>query len=157
MSGLYILLKVAHIVGACVLLGTGIGIAFFMWMANWTGEAGIIAATARVVVIADAVFTATAIVMQPVTGVALAGMTGTPLGSPWIVWSLAFYALAGVCWLPVVWIQIRMRDLAGEAAVAGKPLPPAYHRLFRAWFILGWPAFAAVVAIIALMIAKPTL
>jgi uncharacterized membrane protein len=156
MSELYILLKVAHIIGACVLLGTGMGIAFFMWMANRTGEAGIIAATARIVVIADAAFTATAIVMQPVTGTALAGMAGIPLRSPWIVWSLVLYALAGACWLPVVWIQIRLRNLAREAEAAGKPLPPAYHRLFRARFILGWPAFAAVVAIIGLMIAKPT-
>jgi uncharacterized membrane protein len=109
MSELHILLKVAHIIGACVLLGTGMGIAFFMWMANRTGEAGIIA---------DAAFTATAIVIQPVTGAALAGMAGIPLGSPWIVWSLVLYALAGACWLPVVWIQIRLRNLAHEAEAA---------------------------------------
>jgi uncharacterized membrane protein len=105
MTDLHTLLKLAHVVGACVLLGTGIGIAFCMWMASRTGEAGVVAATARIVVIADTVFTATAIVAQPVTGVALAGMAGIPLSSPWIVWSLVLYALAGACWLPVVWIQ----------------------------------------------------
>jgi uncharacterized membrane protein len=157
MSGPYLLLKVAHIIGASVLLGTGIGIAFFMWMANRTGEARIIAATARVVVIADALFTAAAIVIQPVTGVALAEIGGVPLSSSWIAWSVMLYFVAGACWLPVVWIQIRLRNLASEAEAASNPLPPAYHRLFRAWFILGWPAFVAVIAILALMIAKPTL
>jgi uncharacterized membrane protein len=156
MSNLYVLLKLAHVAGACVLLGTGIGIAFFMWMANRSGEAGVIAATARIVVVADTVFTATAVVAQPVTGVALAGISGIPLSSPWIVSSLVLYGLVGACWLPVVWVQIKLRDLASAARDAGKPLPAQYHRLFRVWFILGWPAFAGVVAILALMIAKPT-
>ena len=95
MTDFYVLLKLAHVVGACVLLGTGIGIAFFMWMADRSGEAGFIAATARVVVIADTIFTATAVVAQPVTGVALAGIAGTPLSSPWIVASLVLYGLIG--------------------------------------------------------------
>jgi uncharacterized membrane protein len=156
MTDFHLLLKLAHVVGACVLLGTGIGIAFFMWMANRSGEAGFIAATARIVVIADTVFTATAVVAQPVTGVALAGITGIPLSSPWIVASLVLYGLIGACWLPVLWVHIKLRDLASAARDAGKPLPTRYHRLFRVWFILGWPAFAGVVAILALMIAKPT-
>jgi uncharacterized membrane protein len=155
MTDPFVILKLAHVIGACVLFGTGIGIAFFMWMANRTGEAGIIAATARIVVIADTVFTATAVVAQPVTGAALAWMTGTPLLTPWIASSLVLYLLVGACWLPVVWIQIKMRDLARAARDAGEPLPARYHRLFRAWFILGWPAFAGVIAIFALMIAKP--
>ena len=105
MTDFYVLLKLAHVVGACVLLGTGIGIAFFMWMADRSGEAGFIAATARVVVIADTIFTATAVVAQPVTGVALAGIAGTPLSSPWIVASLVLYGLIGACWLPVLWCR----------------------------------------------------
>jgi uncharacterized membrane protein len=154
---LYVILKIAHIIGACVLFGTGLGIAFFMWMANRTAEPAIIAATAGIVVIADAIFTATAVVAQPVTGMALAYMTGISLLSPWIVSSLALYLLVGVCWLPAVFIQIRLRDLAAAARDAGEPLPAQYHRLFQIWLILGWPAFAGVIAIFVLMIAKPPL
>jgi uncharacterized membrane protein len=157
MMDLYVIVKIAHVVGACVLLGTGLGIAFFMWMANRTSEPAIIAATARIVVIADTIFTATAAVAQPVTGVALATMAGISLLSSWIACSLALYLLVGACWLPVVWIQIRLRDLAAAARDAGEPLPAQYHRLFRIWFILGWPAFAGVIAIFVLMIAKPLL
>jgi uncharacterized membrane protein len=153
----YTLLKVAHVVGAAVLLGTGAGIAFFMLMAHRTGEPSLIAHTAGIVVVADAVFTATAVVLQPVTGVALAHLAGFPLLGGWIGLSLMFYIVAGACWLPVVFIQIRMRNLARAAAQKGRPLPPAYSRLFRLWFALGFPAFAAVVAIIWLMVAKPGL
>jgi uncharacterized membrane protein len=157
MIDLYVALKLAHIIGACVLFGTGLGIAFFMWMAHRTGDAATIAATARIVIIADAVFTATAVVAQPVTGAALAHVMGFSLGEPWIVASFALYLVVGACWLPVVWIQLRLRDLAGKAHDAGTPLPPRYHRLFRIWFLLGWPAFAGVIAIFVLMIAKPPL
>jgi uncharacterized membrane protein len=157
MMDLYLVVKIAHVIGACVLFGTGLGIAFFMWMAHRTADPATIAATARIVVIADTVFTATAAVAQPVTGVALATMAGISLLSPWVVLSLALYLLVGACWLPVVWIQIRLRDLAAGASDAGAPLPAQYHRLFRTWFILGWPAFAGVIAIFALMIAKPPL
>jgi uncharacterized membrane protein len=151
----YFLLKLVHVLGACILFGTGLGIAFFMWMANRKGDVAVIAGTARIVVIADAVFTAVAVVAQPSTGAALASVTGVSLRSPWIVASLALYLIVGSCWLPVVAIQIRMRDLAAAARDAGTSLPAQYHRLFRAWFILGWPAFAGVIAIFALMIAKP--
>ena len=154
---LYAIFKIAHVIRACVLFGTGLGIAFFMWMANRTADPGIVAGTARIVVIADTVFTATAVVAQPATGVALATVAGISLLSPWIVLSLALYLLVGACWLPVVWIQIRLRDLAAEARNAGAPLPAQYHRLFRIWFILGGPAFAGVMAIFVLMIAKPPL
>jgi hypothetical protein len=153
---LYLLLKAAHVVGATVLLGTGAGIAFFMLMAHRTGQPALIAHTARVVVIADTVFTATAVVIQPITGAALAHVVGYPLFSGWIGLSLVLYVVTGLCWLPVVWIQIRLRDLADAAAKAGQPLPERYHRLFRAWFVLGFPAFAAVLAIVWLMLAKPS-
>lgn len=153
---LYLLLKAAHVVGATVLLGTGAGIAFFMLMAHRTGQPALIAHTARVVVIADTVFTASAVIIQPITGAALAHVVGYPLFSGWIGLSLVLYVVTGLCWLPVVWIQIRLRDLADAAAKAGQPLPERYHRLFRAWFVLGFPAFAAVLAIVWLMLAKPS-
>ncbi len=148
-------LLIAHIIGAAVLLGTGIGIAFFMLMAHRTGDARIVAHTASVVVIADILFTATAVVAQPVTGGLLAMQDGYPLVRGWIAASLALYAVTGAFWLPVVWMQARMRDLARAASLSGGPLPAVYHRLWRAWFICGFPAFAAVIAIIALMVTKP--
>ncbi len=150
-----ILLRWLHVVGACVLLGTGVGIAFFMVMAHRTGSASLIAHTARIVVVADWVFTASAVVIQPVTGALLVEALGWSWGEGWIVISLALYVLTGAFWLPVVWIQHRMRDLAAIAATENASLPGAYHRLYRAWFLCGFPAFAAVLAIIWLMLARP--
>ncbi|PLX46097.1 MAG: DUF2269 domain-containing protein [Hyphomicrobiales bacterium] len=148
-------LRWLHIIGAAVLFGTGAGIAFFMLMAHRTGEPRIIAHTAGVVVIADWIFTATAVIAQPITGLLLALEIGWPLSSLWIVLALGLYGLTGLFWLPVVWIQHQLRDLAREAASEGTALPARYHRLFRIWFICGFPAFFAVLAIIWLMIARP--
>lgn len=153
----YFVLKLLHIIGASVLLGTGAGIAFFMLMAHRTGEAATVAATARIVVIADYLFTATAVIAQPVTGLLLAQEVGYSLTEGWIVLSIILYLLTGAFWLPVVWMQTKMRDLAAEAAAAGVPLPDVYHRLFRLWFAFGFPAFAAVLAIFWLMITRPAI
>jgi uncharacterized membrane protein len=151
----YLVLKYLHVIGATVLLGTGAGIAFFMLRAHQSGDARTIAAVARIVVLADFLFTATAVVAQPITGVLLAREAGYALDEGWIVASAALYVLTGLFWLPVVWMQMRMRALAAEAAKTDRVLPPAYHRLFRAWFVCGFPAFAAVLAIFWLMIARP--
>jgi len=151
----YLVLKYLHVVGATVLLGTGAGIAFFMLRAHQSGDARTITAVARIVVLADFLFTATAVVAQPITGVLLAREAGYSLNEGWIVASVALYVLTGLFWLPVVWMQMRMRALAEEAAKTDGVLPAAYHRLFRAWFISGFPAFAAVLAIFWLMIARP--
>jgi len=153
----YLILKYLHVLGAMVILGTGAGIAFFMLMADRSRDAAFVARTAGVVVIADAVFTASAIALQPITGALLMRETGARLADAWIVASLGLFLVAGVFWLPVVWIQIRMRDLARAAAAAGAPLPAAYRRLFRVWFAFGFPGFGAVMAIVWLMIAKPAL
>jgi uncharacterized membrane protein len=157
MSDLILGLKLVHLLSAAVLLGTGLGIAFLMFMAHRTREPAVIATTARVVVIADAIFTATAVIVQPISGVALAWLIGYPLTEPWIVLSLALYVLVGLCWLPVVWIQLQLRDLARTAAESGASLPERYFRLFHIWFALGWPAFLGVIAIFALMVWKPSL
>ena len=153
----YVVFKLVHVIGASVLLGTGAGIAFFMLMAHRTGDVRTVAAVARIVVVADYVFTATAVVVQPITGVLLANEAGYPLTSGWIVLSLILYVWTGAWWLPVVWMQDRMRRLAQRAAEAAEPLPAAYHKLFRLWFAFGFPAFAAVIAIFWLMIARPQL
>ncbi len=150
-------LRWLHVIGACVLLGTGAGIAFFMLVAHRSGQARIVAHVAGTVVLADAVFTATAVLLQPVTGALLAWRLGWSLREGWILLSLGLYVITGLFWLPVVVIQIRLRDLARQADAAGAALPPAYHRLFRIWFACGFPAFAAVLAIIWLMLARPAL
>src|SRR3954468_19967152 len=126
---LYFGLKFLHIIGAAVLLGTGAGIAFFMLMAHLGGNRAVIAGVARIVVIADFIFTATAVVAQPVTGVLLARTVGYSLWEGWIVWSIALYILTGAFGLPVVWMQMRMRDLAAQADCRNEPLPHRYDQL----------------------------
>lgn len=150
-------LKFLHIVGAAVLLGTGAGIAFFMLMAHRGGNPAVIAGTARIVVVADFLFTATAVIVQPITGLLLVREVGYGLTDGWIVLSIGLYLVTGAFWLPVVWMQMRMRDLAVAAVEGGTALPPLYHRLFAWWFAFGFPAFAAVVAIFWLMIARPAI
>lgn len=152
-----LVLRWLHVIGACVLLGTGAGIAFFMLMAHRTNDARFIAQTAGVVVLADWLFTATAVVVQPITGVLLAYAVGWRLSEGWIVLSVALYLLIGALWLPVVWMQMRLRKLAAAAADAGADLPADYRRLFRVWFACGAPAFIAVLGILWLMIARPPL
>lgn len=151
----YFILKYLHVIGAAVLLGTGAGIAFFMLLAHRTGNAAVIAGVARIVVIADFLFTASAVIVQPVTGWLLAREVGYPLTEGWIVLSIILYIITGLFWLPVVWMQARMRDLARASVENDSPLPETYHRLFRWWFAFGFPAFAAVAAIFWLMIMRP--
>jgi uncharacterized membrane protein len=153
----FLLIKTLHIIGATVLFGTGAGIAFFMLMANRTKDPALIAHVAGTVVVADLLFTASAVVVQPLTGLALAGFEGRPLTHGWIGLSLILYLVTGAFWLPVVFIQLRMRDLARTAAAQSAALPALYHRLYRVWFAFGFPAFAAVLGIIWLMVAKPKL
>ncbi len=150
-----LLTKWLHIVSSTVLFGTGAGIAFFFVRAQRTGELKIIAAVSREVVLADMIFTATAVVLQPVTGVALARMAGYPLTAPWLKLSFTLYGLVGCCWLPVVWLQMRMRDLAMGAAEPDLPLSAVYQRYYRSWLMLGCPAFIGVMVIFYLMVAKP--
>jgi uncharacterized membrane protein len=152
---LYFVLKYLHLIGAAVLLGTGAGIAFFMLAAHLEGKPVVIAAVARIVVIADFIFTATAVIAQPITGTLLALQAGYSLREGWIVWSIVLYVFTGVLWLPVVWMQMRLRDLASIAVADGMPLPDRYHRIFWQWCAFGVPAFAAVATIFWLMIAKP--
>ncbi|OWK18492.1 membrane protein [Mesorhizobium amorphae CCBAU 01583] len=149
------LLRWVHVIGATVLFGTGAGIAFFMLMAQRTGRADIVAHVAGTVVIADTMFTATAVIVQPISGVLLAQAMGWPLSEGWIVLSLLLYVVTGLFWLPVVWIQIRIRNLARQAAIENRPLPAEEKRLFRIWFACCFPAFAAVLAILWLMVTRP--
>lgn len=153
----YDILLILHVIGATVLLGTGAGIAFFMVISNRSGDPRLIAHVAGIVVLADTVFTATAAVIQPITGYLLAREVGWPIFDGWVATSLMLYLVVGAFWLPVVWMQWRMRNLAILARDANQPLPPAYHRLYRWWFAFGFPAFAAVMAIVWLMLTKPVI
>jgi len=153
---MYEVLLFLHVIGACILLGTGAGIAFFMAVSNRSGDPALIAHTAGIVVLADIVFTATAAILQPITGWFLTREAGWSIFEEWVLLSLTLYVFVGVFWLPVVWIQIRMRNLAINARDRHEPLSPSYHRLYRVWFACGFPAFFSVLAIVWLMLTKPT-
>jgi uncharacterized membrane protein len=152
----YFIVKYLHVLGAVVILGTGTGIAFFLLMAHRSGDPAFIARTAATVVIADMLFTASAVLLQPLTGGLLMALSATSLSEPWLATSLGLYAVAGLCWIPVIFMQIEMRDLARTAAAHHAPLPARYFLLYRRWFICGIPGFGSVMAILWLMIAKPS-
>jgi len=151
----YLALKWLHIVGAAVIFGTGLGTAFHFWITQRREGVAAIAAAARATVLADYLFTLPAVILQPLTGLGLAAMAGYPLTSTWLVSAFVLYLVAGACWVPVVFIQVRLRDLAGASARDGSPLAPEFARLVRRWTLLGWPAFIAMAATIWLMIARP--
>lgn len=157
MTDLFPILKLIHLLSGAVLFGTGLGIAFFMVWATRTRDARVVAGVARIVVVADFLFTASAVVIQPLTGLWLIRLHGYGLTERWLLATYGLYVFVGLCWLPVVWIQWRMARLAEVAASRGEGLPSAYDRLYWTWFALGWPAFAAVIGIYALMLFKPAL
>ena len=152
---LYFLLKYLHVLGAIVILGTGAGIAFFMLMAHRSRDVAFIARTAATVVVADMLFTLTAVLLQPVTGGVLMMLSSTAVSERWLMASLGLYAVAGLFWVPVIFMQVEMRDLARKAAAHNQKLPPRYFTLFHRWFLFGIPGFGSVMAILWLMIAKP--
>ena len=154
---MYLSLKLLHILSSTVLFGTGLGTAFSMWRAHSSADPRVVAAVTHNVVLADWWFTTPAAIIQPITGFALVHLAGFSLSSTWLGLTLALYIFVGACWLPVVWIQLRMRDLARKAVADGRPLGSQYHRYFRIWFLLGWPAFLSVVVIFGLMVFKPVL
>lgn len=154
---LYYIFKYLHVLGAIIIIGAGTGIAFFMLMAHRSGDTAFIARTATTVVVADAIFTASAVVLQPITGGALMMLTSTGFSEQWLATSLVLYAVAGLFWIPVVFMQMEMRDLARGAAAANAALPPRYFVLYRRWFLFGIPGFGSVMTILWLMIAKPQL
>ena len=154
---LYFIVKYLHVLGAIIILGTGTGIAFFMLMAHRTSDVSFIARTATVVVIADMLFTLSAVILQPISGGLLMMLSATSFTEQWLMVSLALYVLAGMFWIPVVFMQIEMRDLARAAQEKAQPLPLRYFALFRRWVRFGIPGFGSVMIILWLMIAKPDL
>jgi uncharacterized membrane protein len=150
----YLALKWLHILSSTVLFGTGIGSAFYLLVATLGRDARTVAAVSGWVVWADMLFTATTAVLQPLTGWLMVRSAGMPWSQPWLAWSVGLYAVAIACWLPVVWIQVKLRDEARRCAGAGQPLSPRYWREFAAWVVLGFVAFFAFLAIFWLMVAK---
>lgn len=151
----YLTVKWLHILSSTLLFGTGLGSAFYMFFTNLSGDVRAIAVVSRRVVWADWLITTPTAVLQPLTGFYLVHLAGMPLSQRWLAWSIALFVVAGACWLPVVWIQIRMAALAESAAAADAPLPPLFWRYHRIWTALGIPAFIAFIAIFYLMTVKP--
>jgi uncharacterized membrane protein len=150
----YLVFKWLHVLSSTMLFGTGIGSAFYLLLATLTRDARHVATVSRFVVITDWVFTATTAVFQPVSGLWMMHLVGMPLRTPWIAWSLALYVVAVACWLPVVWIQLRLRDISAAAVTADGVLPRTYWRFFAWWAGLGCVAFAAFLAIFWMMVFK---
>lgn len=150
----YVFVKWLHVLSSTILFGTGIGSAFYLLLATLSRDSLKVATVSRYVVITDWLFTATTAVFQPLTGFWMMYLAGMSWSTPWIAWSLALYVVALACWLPVVWIQLRLRDISAQAAASNSRLPPAYWRLFGWWMGLGWVAFVAFVTIFYMMVAK---
>lgn len=150
----YLILKTLHILSMVLLFGTGLGSAFYKWMADRSGNVAHIAVTNRHVVLADWIFTTPTVIFQPVSGLWMVYLLDMPLTTPWIAVSLFLFVLAGICWLPVVCLQIKMRNIALDAVAQRTPLPEIYWRLARWWFWLGVPAFTSMVLVVALMVFK---
>jgi uncharacterized membrane protein len=151
----YLIVKWLHVLSSTVLFGTGLGSAFYMYFTNRSGDVRVIAAVTRRVVLADWLFTTPTAIVQPATGFYLVHLANMQWTAGWILWSLVLYVIAGACWLPVVWIQIRMADMAKRAAASGEALPQQFWRYHALWTALGWPAFIAFIAIFFLMVVKP--
>lgn len=152
----YLFLKWLHIVSSVVLVGTGFGSAYYMFFVNRSRNRAAQAVVVPLVVRADWWFTLPTVLLQPLTGLAMVWLAGWPLSTPWIALSMGLYAVAGACWLPVVWLQLRMADMARAAEQTGAPLPPLYWRYAHWWELLGYPAFVAMLGVFYLMVVKPT-
>jgi uncharacterized membrane protein len=150
----YLIFKLIHVLSSTLLFGTGIGSAFYLLCVVLRRDVHVIAVVGRLVVVADWLFTATTAVLQPLTGLYLLHLMQMPLSTPWIAWSLGLYAVAIACWLPVVRLQMLMREAAAAADHAGIPLPAAFWRWFGWWVALGAIAFVAFLAIFYLMVFK---
>jgi uncharacterized membrane protein len=153
----YLLIKWAHILSSVLMVGTGLGSAFYMFFTNRSGSVAAQAVVSKLVVRADWWFTTPTVIIQPLSGIAMVHMAGWPLTSPWLMASMALYVLAGACWLPVVWLQLRMARLAAQAHEQGTAMPERYWRDARLWEALGYPAFAAMAVVFFLMVNKPAL
>jgi uncharacterized membrane protein len=151
----YFIAKWLHILSSTLLFGTGLGSAYYMFFASLTRDPRVVVQVVKYVVIADWLFTTTTIIFQPLSGLYLVHLMDIPLTSRWLMWTYALYLLAGAAWLPVVWMQIQMRNIAREAVAANTGLPERYWRFLKMWVALGVVAFVALIIVFYLMVAKP--
>jgi len=151
----YLIIKTIHIIGSTVVFGTGMGIAFFMFRSHFTNNVHEKLYAARNTVLADYIFTLPAVIIQPLSGAWLVWQGGYNWLDGWLLVTYALYILAGICWLPVVWIQIQLKNMLQIAATNGTSLPVRYNKLFKLWVLLGWPAFLGLVVVFFLMVLKP--
>jgi uncharacterized membrane protein len=151
----YLIVRWLHILSSVVMVGTGFGTAFYLFFANRSNNLNAIAVVSRLVVRADTWFTTPAVIFQPLSGLWLMQQMGWTFSTPWIAAAIGLFIFTGACWLPVVWLQLRLRDMAVDSLAAGKPLPERYWRFARIWEWLGYPAFTATVVIFFLMTVKP--
>ncbi len=153
----YEAIKWAHLLSATVLFGTGLGSAFYKWCADRSGNLQTIAHTNKIVVIADWIFTTPTVIIQPITGIWLTQVMGVSLNEPWIIAAFIFYFISGACWLPVVWLQIQMRNFSRQALNQNTCLKSTYYRYAQIWFWLGIPAFISMMIVYFLMVFKPVI
>ncbi|MDH4185677.1 MAG: DUF2269 domain-containing protein [Nitrospira sp.] len=154
-SSLYLWVKTFHVIGAAVLLGVGFGSAFFKWQIDRTGTLPAIVSSSRTVVVVDKIFTLPAIGLQLATGITMVRLGDYTMTEAWLVLAIGFFILTGLCWIPAVYIQLRCRDMAVQASLAGTELPADYRRLSRIWFWLGVAGFTSVWILVGLMVMKP--
>jgi uncharacterized membrane protein len=152
---IYFIIKTVHILSSTILFGTGMGIAFFMFFSYFTGDLKEKLYASRMTVLADYIFTLPAVIAQPLTGFWLVWRAGYDWTSTWLLATYVLYGIAGLCWLPVVWLQIQLKKMVLHSIVHNTPLPSRYKRFFKMWFLLGWPAFIGLIAIFFLMVIKP--
>lgn len=151
----YLVIKTIHILSAAILFGTGIGIAFFMLRSRSIENLSEKHFSTHNTVVADVLFTLPAVIVQPLSGAWLVWQSGYLWSDLWIVLSMVMYVFLGLCWLPVVWIQIQLNSMVIMAQKNNTPLPERYEKLFSLWLMLGWPAFISLIAIFFLMVFKP--
>lgn len=156
----YLVIKTLHIISATLMVGTGFGSAFYLFWANRSGSVAAQSVVSKWVIKADWWFTTPAVIFQPLSGLWMLHQLGMPFSWDgawlWVKWTLALYVLAGACWLPVVWLQIKMEKTAmlAHQSCADK-LPESYRKQQFWWELLGYPAFCATVVLYFLMVLKP--
>ena len=154
---LYSAIKLVHVLSAALLIGVGAGTAFFLWYTHRSGEIGAIRIATRAALLVEWWIIVPTVVLQPLTGFWMLDVDGQALQQPWTVAALLLFSVAGVVWVPAVALKIRMHNFARAAAERRLPLPPEFHRWMHWWLALWWTIFLLTLAILALMVFRPSL